>query len=323
MTTLIQQLINSLTIGSEYALIALGYTMVYGVLRLINFAHGEVFMVGAYAGAYMAQALNRAAGRPEAAAQPFWQFMVVVLTAVLVSGLLGYLIERLAYRPLRRSSRLSALITAIGVSLLLQNLAQIEWKVGGRSYFGPTEVTFPALAGVNDKIAWIYERTGLAVIPRDMIELAMCLSLLAVLWFVVKKTRMGKAMRAVSVNYDASRLMGININRVISFTFILGSVLAGLGACFYGVRTNKCTFNMGLMLGLKAFIAAVIGGIGNLPGAVMGAFLLGFLETLVSTFQIGGVGLSLYKNAIAFVILIVVLLVRPEGLLGRAVPEKV
>jgi branched-chain amino acid transport system permease protein len=323
MTTLLQQFINSLTIGSEYALIALGYTMVFGVLRLINFAHGEVFMVGAYGGAYLAQAINRARGGGVSEPQTAAEFLCVLLFAMMVSGLLGYVIERFAYRPLRRSSRLSALITAIGVSLLLQNLAQIEWKVGGRSFFGPNEVTFPSIAGINDKIGWLYDRTGLSVVPRDLIELCACLGLLAALRFIVMHTRIGKAMRAVSVNYDAARLMGIDINRVISFTFVLGSVLAGFAACFYGVRTNKCTYDMGLMLGLKAFIAAVIGGIGNIPGAAAGAFLLGFVETIVSSIQVGGVGLSLYRNAIAFVILILVLLIRPEGLLGKAVAEKV
>jgi branched-chain amino acid transport system permease protein len=323
MTTFVQQFINSLTIGSEYALIALGYTMVYGVLRLINFAHGEVFMVGAYSGAYMAQAANQMSGHAVAAEQTPAQFLLVVLAAMIVSGALGFLIERLAYRPLRRSPRLAALITAIGVSLLLQNLAQIEWKVAGHSYFGPNEVTFPAIAGINDKLDWLYASTGLSVVPRDIIELAACATMLAALWYVVKHTRIGKAMRAVSTNYDAARLMGIDLNRVISFTFVLGSVLAGFAACLYGIRTKKCTFDMGLMLGLKAFIAAVIGGIGNIPGAAAGAFLLGFVETLVSSIHIGGVGLSLYRNAIAFVILILVLLLRPEGLFGKTDAEKV
>jgi branched-chain amino acid transport system permease protein len=323
MTTLIQQLLNSLTIGSEYALIALGYTMVFGVLRLINFAHGEVFMVGAYTGAYLAQGINRASGAADAAPQSVPQFLLVILASMLVAGLLGYLIERLAYRPLRKSSRLSALITAIGVSLLLQNLAQIEWKIGGHSYFGPNVVTFPELAGVKTPIGWLKDSTGLYIVPRDLLELAACATLLVGLWFLVKHTRMGKAMRAVSVNYDAARLMGIDVNKVISFTFILGSILAGFAACFYGIRTNKCTYDMGLMLGLKAFIAAVIGGIGNIPGAAAGAFLLGFLETMATAVQFGGISLSNYKNVIAFLVLILVLLFKPEGLFGRPAPEKV
>ncbi|HEY4329803.1 MAG TPA: branched-chain amino acid ABC transporter permease [Phycisphaerae bacterium] len=231
--------------------------------------------------------------------------------------------ERLAYRPLRKSSRLSALITAIGVSLLLQNLAQIEWRVGGHRFFGPNEVTFPSIAGINDRIDWLYESTGLSVVPRDMMELGACMMMLAALWFIVKKTRIGKAMRAVSENYDAAKLMGIDLNRIISFTFVLGSVLAGFAACLYGIRTKKCTYDMGLMLGLKAFIAAVIGGIGNIPGAAAGAFLLGFIETVVSSIHVGGVALSLYRNAIAFIILILVLLVRPEGLFGKSMAEKV
>jgi branched-chain amino acid transport system permease protein len=233
------------------------------------------------------------------------------------------LIERFAYRPLRKSSRLSALITAIGVSLLLQNLAQIEWSIGGRKFFGPNVVTFPPLAGVNERIEWLAASTGLSIVPRDLIELGACATLLIGLRFLVLHTKMGKAMRAVSMNFDSARLMGIDVNRVISFTFVLGSILAGFAACFYGVRTNKCTYDMGLMLGLKAFIAAVIGGIGNIPGAAAGAFLLGFLETMATAVQIGGVSFSNYKNAIAFLILILVLLFKPEGLFGRPAPEKV
>ncbi len=323
MNTLLQQFLNSLTIGSEYALIALGYTMVYGVLRLINFAHGEVFMVGAYTGAYIAQMTNTMLGHSLGADQSLLQFSLVVLGSMIVAGFLGFLIERLAYRPLRKSSRLAALITAIGVSLLLQALAQIGFTAGGCTFFGPTEETFPPVAGINMPLAWLKDSLNLFVRPRDLIEWGACAALLAALWFIVKKTRTGKAMRAVSFNYDSARLMGVNLNQIISFTFILGSALAAFAACLVGMRTNKCTYDMGLILGLKAFIAAVIGGIGNIPGAALGAFLLGFVETLVSSISIGGTGLSLYRNAIAFVILILVLLVRPEGILGKPVAEKV
>ena len=323
MTTLIQQFLNSLTIGSEYALIALGYTMVYGVLRLINFAHGEVFMVGAYTGAYIAQMTNSMYGRTISADQSLFQFTLVVMGSMLVAGTIGFLIERLAYRPLRKSPRLASLITAIGVSLLLQALAQIGFTAGDRTFFGPSEVTFPSVADINNPLAWLKDSSGLYVKPRDLIEWGACAAMLAVLWFIVKKTRTGKAMRAVSFSYDSARLMGVDLNKIISFTFVLGSALAAFAACLVGMRTNKCTYDMGVMLGLKAFIAAVIGGIGNIPGAVVGAFLLGFVETLVSSVQIGGIGLSLYRNAIAFVILILVLLLRPEGILGRPAAEKV
>lgn len=314
MVDIAQQLVNGLTMGSLYALIALGYTMVYGVLRLINFAHGEVFMVGAFTGAYVARALHPEAGQQ----QTIGTALLGVLAAMAICGALGYLIERFAYRPLRNASRLSALITAIGVSLLLQNLASIKWNIGGQSYFGVTPTHYLPLQGASRPIGWISSTLGVQIVWMDVILLAVTAAVLAALYVIVMRTRTGQAMRAVSMNYDAARLMGINLNTIISFTFVLGSMLAAVGGCLYGLKFPTATPTMGVLVGLKAFVAAVVGGIGNIPGAAAGGLLLGLVEMAVSA--MGG---SSYQNAVAFVILIVVLLVRPEGIFGKAVPEKV
>lgn len=320
-----QQLINALNVGSEYALIALGYTMVYGVLRLINFAHGDVFMVGAFVGAFTARALagGALAGGHMQLSQTLWQAGVGMLVAMVVCGILGWAIERFAYRPLRNAPRLSSLITAIGVSLFLEYMAEISWRIGGLRYFGSTPTYFPPIAGSTHGVHVIDHVLHARVIYKDVITFGVCAVTFVLLWWIVRHTRMGRAMRAVSISFDASRLMGINLNRVISFTFILGSVLAAVGGCLVGLRNNQAQPLMGVMPGLKAFIAAVIGGIGNIPGAVVGAFLLALVETLVASITIHGVSLSPYRDAVAFLILILMLLVRPEGIFGKAVPEKV
>jgi branched-chain amino acid transport system permease protein len=321
---ILQQLVNALAIGSLYALIALGYTMVYGVLRLINFAHGDVFMLGAFAGAYVGKAVNLALGHSEYAAQPWWSFLLGLVTAVIVCGVIGYLIERLAYRPLRHSSRLSALITAIGVSLLIEYLASMEWHIGSRVYFGPSPINFPKISLFTDAqgnaatVRFLAHWLHVDVAWTDVLLLSATALVLVLLMLLVRYTRMGKAMRAVSLSYTSAQLMGINLNSVISFTFVLGSALAAVGAVLYGVKYNQVMPLMGLAIGLKAFVAAVIGGIGNIPGAAAGGLLLGLAETTV-----GALGYSRYQDAIAFVILIIVLLVKPEGLFGQAVQEKV
>lgn len=324
MSYFLQNLIIALNDGSSYALIALGYTMVYGVLRLINFAHGDVFMIGAFVGAYTARWLNPPTDLNPSPEQTVWQAFIGILIAMAVCGMVGFVIERFAYRPLRKSPKLSALITAIGVSLLIEYLAQMKWVVNGATFFGPDPMRYQPIKGSGVSIAWIQSSLGISVVPKDLIVLVTTAVTLVLLFVLVKFTRTGKAMRAVAQNYDAARLMGINIDRTISITFVLGSMLAAIGGCLWSLNRNQCTPLMGLIPGLKAFVAAVIGGIGNIPGAAVGGLILGLIETYVASIQYHNTAiLSPYKDAIAFMILILVLLVKPEGIFGKAVPEKV
>jgi branched-chain amino acid transport system permease protein len=322
MTDLLQQLINGLAVGATYALIALGYTMVYGVLRLINFAHGDVFMVGAFVGCYVTRFFQERLGLSEVANQSIPVALASTLAAMIACGALGFAIERLCYRPLRRVSRLASLITAIGVSLFLEYILQIEWHIGNDRFFGPTPTAVPKIAvgsyEFDQAITSIKNATGLSISGNDLLTFGAAIVCLALLFYIVRHTRTGKAMRAVSANYDAARLMGINIDRIISFTFILGSALAAVGGVIYGFRYRSITPLLGVLPGLKAVIAAVVGGIGNIPGAAVGGLILGLVEALV-----GYLGWSQYQDAAAFLILILVLLVKPEGVFGKAVPEKV
>src|SRR5689334_1719735 len=298
MDTFVQQLINGLNVGAIYALIALGYTMVYGVLRLINFAHGDVYMVGAYAGYYLSRRLR--------GAEPsIFSALLVMLGAMLACALLGILIERFAYRPVRREARLTLLITAIGVSLLLENLAQLV--------FGPDPKFFPSLAPRADFVL-----EGVRVTSEQITVIAVSFLLMILLRFFILKTRTGKAMRAVSFSLDASRLMGISTDKIIGITFALGSGLAAAAGVLIGMQIPKIDPLMGIPYGLKAFVAAVLGGIGSVPGAVLGGLLIGVSEVMVV-----GYLSSTYRDAIAFGILILVLLLRPQGLLGRVQKEKV
>ena len=300
MTEFLQQLINGVAWGSIYALIALGYTMVYGVLRLINFAHGDVYMIGAMAGFYLTRWLGWG-GQADAL-----HFILILLASMLICGLLGFIIERAAYRPLRNRSKLTALITAIGVSLLLEN--------GGQVIFGADPKFFPTL--IENKP--IFQSGGLIITNIQVIIIVVSLVLMAALQYVIFQTKTGRAMRAVSFSHDASRLMGIDIDAVISWTFVVGSMLAAAAGILVGLSNPKIEPLMGLLPGLKAFVAAVLGGVGNIPGAVLGALILGISETMVS-----GYLSSTYRDAIAFVLLVVILLFKPAGLLGKAVPEKV
>jgi branched-chain amino acid transport system permease protein len=296
MTELLQQLINGLALGAIYALIALGYTMVYGVLRFINFAHSDVFMVGAFAGYYLARALpggSIAAG------------IVVLLGAMAICALFGVIIEKLAYRPLRGRSTLTVLITAIGVSLLLQNL--------GQRIFGPNPRSFPTLFPVHQ-----FHVGGVVVSSSQILVFAVAIVLLFALRYIVQHTRIGTAMRALSFNPVAASLVGINNDRVISFTFALGSALAAAGGILYASNYPSIDPLMGTLPGMKAFVAAVLGGIGNIAGAALGGLALGLVETTVV-----GFGGSTYRDAVAFAVLILILLLRPEGLLGKRVTEKV
>ena len=307
MTQFLQQLLNGLFLGSIYALIALGYTMVYGVLRFINFAHGDVFMLGAFSGLYLHRALA-----PTLAALP-WpvSLILVLLLSMAICAILGIVIELLAYRPLRDKPRLNVLITAIGVSLFLEYTAQLR--------FGATQQPFPALipathlGGVGD----------LTITVAQVIVAVTALALMLGLRFVVMKTKMGLAMRALSLNPTASSLMGVNNSIVISFTFGLGSALAAAGGILYASLYPSIEPFMGVLPGLKAFVAAVLGGIGNIPGAALGGLIIGVVETLVAGYS-SAVGIpSGYKDGVAFVILILILLFRPAGLLGKVEREKV
>jgi len=302
---LLQQIINGLSLGSIYALIALGYTMVYGILGLINFAHSEVFMVGAYAGYYYASWLGIEA--MEKAGQPFpiYLAILVLIAAMFTSAVLGVSIERLAYRPLRHAPRLAPLITAIGMSLLLQNLGMLIFSPNPRRY--P-----PILKEVR------IEAGGVIVTNVKLTIFLVTVILMIGLWYLVQKTWTGRAMRAVSVNLDAAKLMGIDTDRTISATFAIGSGLAAAGGILFGL--DQITINplMGVLTGLKAFIAAVLGGIGNIPGAVLGGVLIGLSEQLVAGYISPD-----YRDAITFFILIVVLILRPEGILGVVRQEKV
>jgi branched-chain amino acid transport system permease protein len=302
-----QQLLNGLFLGSIYALIALGYTMVYGVLRFINFAHGDVFMLGAFAGIY----LNKWLG-PAMAGWPWGvSLLIILLLAMALCAVLGMVIEYLAYRPLRNRPRLNVLITAIGVSLLIEYAGQL--------IFGATQQPFPQLIPAEN----IALTGGLAVTKTQVIVLVTVLALLVGLRYVVMRTRLGLAMRALSLNPTASALMGVNNSVVISFTFGLGSALAAAGGILYASLYPSVEPFMGIIPGLKAFIAAVLGGIGNIPGAALGGLIIGVTETLVGGYsQVFGLP-SGYKDGVAFVILILMLLFKPSGLLGKTEREKV
>jgi branched-chain amino acid transport system permease protein len=303
LSELLQQLTNGLALGAIYALIALGYTMVYGVLRFINFAHGDVFMLGAFAGYFLAPVVNRFL-----AAGSYVSGVVVLLLAMIACAIIGVVIEFLAYRPLRHRPKLIVLITAIGVSLF------IEYTCQHRAVFGAAPRSFPELIPFTT-----WKLGGFIVSSSQVIVLITTVLLLGALTFIVQKTRIGTAMRAVSFNEKAAALMGINVNFIISFTFGLGSALAGAGGILFAMSYASIDPLMGVQTGLKAFIAAVFGGIGNLPGAALGGVLLGLVETMA-----GGIpAISPYRDGIAFAILILILLFRPAGLLGKLQPEKV
>jgi branched-chain amino acid transport system permease protein len=296
----LQQLVNGITWGSVYALIALGYTMVYGILRLINFAHGDVYMLGAFFAYFVARAIGAGANPSPARA------LLVLLASMVGCGIVGFVIERGAYKPVRGSSRLAALITAIGVSLLLEN--------GGVLLFGADPKFFPQI---------VRERSfalggGVTITNQQIIILVVSVALMVLLRVIVLHTRVGKAMRAVSFNHTAAALMGISVDGIITFTFVLGSMLAAAAGVLVALQNPKIEPYMGIMPGLKAFVAAVLGGIGNVPGAVLGGLVMGIAEVLVV-----GYLSPTYRDAIAFVLLIVILLVRPAGILGRQVTEKV
>ena len=293
MELLMQQLVNGLAVGSIYALIALGYTMVYGTIKLINFAHGDVYMMGAFIGYFAVMVLKM-------------NVFVALLVAMVACAVLGVVIERVAYKPLRNSTRVAALITAIGVSYLLENAMSYFFGAESRPFpsdFGTETITLFGEVSVNGKQILIF---GVTVV------------LMALLQFIVRYTKMGKAMRAVAVDEQAAQLMGIDVDGVISFTFALGSSLAGIAGVLVGVYYNTISTTMGITVGLKAFVAAVLGGIGSIPGAMVGGYLIGLLETMVSFF-----GYSPYRDGVVYFLLFIILIVLPAGLFGKNVREKV
>ena len=322
MSTFLQQLINGISLGAIYSLIALGYTKVYGGLKLINFAHGDVYMVGAFMGYYLANGLGaRGAqmlglGADSVIARGLLgggtlepsliTALVVMLLAMAICAAIGVIIERLAYRPVRKYSRLTALITAIGVSLLLEN--------GGQVVFGAEPKFFPELFRKRN----IDLIQGASINSADVVVLIIAFLLMIALQLVVYRTKTGRAMRAVSFNLQSAKLMGINTDRIIAFTFALGSALAAAAGVLVAIRIPRIDPLMGIIVGLKAFVAAVLGGIGNIPGAMLGGLLIGITETMVV-----GYLSPTYKDAVAFAILILILLFRPSGLLGTVAQEKV
>ena len=292
MTVFFNQLINGLQLGSIYALIALGYSMVYGIILLLNFAHGDIIMVGAYMSWFVMSQLNLSP-------------VMAVCASVLVCTVLGVTIEKVAYTPLRSAPRISLLITAIGVSFFLEYSAELLIGSGAKvvpSYFANRT----------------FQLGGVSISLNAVITLAVMVASMAALTLLVQRSKLGKAMRAVSEDMGAAQLMGINVNATISFTFAVGSFLAGIGSVLYCCSYPQASPTMGSMLGLKAFIAAVLGGIGSIPGAMIGGLVIGVCECFVSA-----IGLSVWKDAVVFAILIIVLLVRPTGLLGHPVQEKV
>jgi branched-chain amino acid transport system permease protein len=290
-----QHLVNGTSLGSLYALIAIGYTMVYGILRLINFAHGDIFMLGVYITYYGITYTPI----------PWW--LVFILSAV-ITGIFGLILEKLAYKPLRSAPRITIMISAIGASFLLQNL--------GVLIFGGRPKAFP----IPDVLSKTLVVGGVSVAIVSVVIPIITILLLMGLTFIIQKTKTGMAMRALSKDYEAASLMGIDINRVISFTFFIGSFLAAVGGILWGTKYPQLMPLMGVMPGLKCFIAAVIGGIGNITGAVVGGFILGLGEIMLIAFLPTLTG---YRDAFSFILLIVILLIKPTGLMGEKMTEKV
>jgi len=305
---LIQQLLNGLVVGSIYALIALGYTMVYGILQIINFAHGEIVMMGAMVTISAINVLNASGVHLPG------PLMVIagLLISMPVTMLIGFLIERIAYRPLRKAPRLAPLITAIGISILLQQIAVLIWKNNPRS--------FPNVLSQEP-----HNFLGASITDLQIAIVILALLIMGGLLFMVEKTKLGRAMRAVSMNQAVAGLMGVNINYVISMTFVIGSGLGAVAGVMVGANYGLAYPTMGFMIGLKAFTAAVLGGIGNLAGAVAGGILLGIIENVGAGYLgplTGGVLGSQYQDIFAFLVLILVLVLRPSGLLGERVAER-
>lgn len=319
MAEFVQTLLTTLAIGSLYALIALGYTMVYGILKFINFAHSDIVVLGAWISYTLSKRVLLLLGVDPPGTPPFWVGGATLLASMLACGLIGFAIERLAYKPLRRAPRLNVLITAIGVSLLLQNLGQLNYVFGASPQSMPSllpdrdllRIALPSGDGSQDVVVGLI----------DTIIFVTAGILMLTLEYLVYRTKLGTAMRAVSFNTDTASLMGIPVDRVISFTFVLGSALAAAAGFLFVMKypsLNQPAHAIWVLLGLKAFVAAVIGGIGNVRGAVLGGFVIAFVE------QFGAYYISSnYRDVYVFALLIIILLVKPAGLLGSPVQEKV
>ena len=292
MGSFLQQIANGLSLGSIYALVALGYTMVYGIIKLINFAHGDIYMIGAYTAFFVTTYMGMS-------------FIPALIVCMIVCGILGVLIERIAYKPLRKSPRITALITAIGVSYVIEYTTQF--------FMGTSVRTYPQLL---PNTSWQLGPVRISYI--QMVIFTVTIVLMVLLTFIIQKTKIGRAMRAVSADENAAKLMGISVDNTISFTFLIGSALAGAAGMLVGIYYNAATPLMGMVPGLKAFVAAVLGGIGSIPGALVGGLFIGIAETMVSAY--GG---SMYRDAIVYAILILVLIIKPTGLFGKNEKEKV
>ena len=294
MNTLLQQIVNGICLGSVYALIAIGYTMVYGIIKLINFAHCDIYMVGAFTGYFAATVLG-------------FGFIPSLIFSMVTCAVLGMLIERIAYKPLRNSANVTLLITTMGVELILQNFVKADFVAG------PNTRDFPQVIPLAS-----YKLGPITISNLQIIALAVTIALCIALQYIVNKTRTGRAMRATSYDRDAAALMGININRVISLTFALGSALAATAGVLVGMLYPRLEPAMGVMPGLKSFVAAVLGGIGVIPGAMFGGIVMGLIETLSKVYISSGL-----SDAIAFSILIIILIVKPTGLFGKKISVKV
>lgn len=292
MQIFMQQLINGLSLGSIYALLALRYTMIYGIIKIIHFAHGDVYMLGAFFGYYTINVWH-------------FNFIMALFGSMIFCALVGMLIEFVAYRPLRHSSRIAVLITAIGVSYFLENGMSVLFS-------GDTRDFPQVIKQVN------YEWFGIRITNIQLLIFATTIILMIILQLIVKKTKMGRAMRAAAADPVAAELMGININGTISFVFAIGSAMAGAAGVLIGLYYNSIEPTMGLTPGIKAFVAAVVGGVGSIPGAAVGAVIIGCLESLMQA-----IGFSAFKDAAVYVVLIIVLLFLPAGLFGNKQPEKV
>ena len=319
MDTFVQQLVNGLTLGSLYALIAVGYTVVYGILQLINFAHGEVFMIGAFGALTTSLVLFR--GNTS-----LWTLPVMIVGAVIAAVGTAVLMERFAYRPLRNAPRLAPLITAIGISVVLQEIVRLNYNHLPFTSWNPfdlpdakSRIPFPQIDVVTGPAL---ELSGVTIQRSAIFTVGALLMCSALLWYFINRTKMGRGMQAVSQDADTARLMGINVDRIIVVAFALGAVLAGIAGVAQGLQNNNIDFKMGFLAGLKAFTAAVLGGIGNIQGAVLGGLVLGIVEGMATQYIPGQFGGSPWKDVWAFVLLILVLVFRPQGLLGAKAVDR-
>jgi branched-chain amino acid transport system permease protein len=306
MNDVLQQLVNGLTLGSLYALIAVGYTVVYGIVQLINFAHGEVFMIGAFGALATWSVLFEGT-------LALWVLPIMMIGAIIASVLVAVIMERFAYRPLRHAPRLAPLITAIGVSVFLQEAVRLFYP-GAKS-----KLPFPSIDVVTGPA---FQIGGLTIQRAAIFTVAALAICAALLWYFVNQTKLGRGMQAVSQDPDTARLMGINVDRIIVVAFVMGAILAAVAGVAQGLQNQNIDFRIGFLAGLKAFTAAVLGGIGNIQGAVLGGLVLGVVESLATQFIPGQFGGSAWKDVWAFVLLIIVLVFRPQGLLGARVVDR-